>query len=126
MGGMSILKLKDANSGRPWIARLVHDGERYGRNFCLVHEGEVMVEFYDASVLDDPKWTASDKDEELELGQFVSRYFVSTLLGDEYSPPMSEGNGLDLQGNVPAWKICGETCRKFATWLISEGKGASA
>ena len=35
------------DSGVTFNARLLTNGEKYGRNFALTHEGEPVIEFYD-------------------------------------------------------------------------------
>jgi len=47
-------------------------------------------------------------------GQFVSSYYVSTLLDDDDS---ISKRGLDLMGYEPAWKINAEEITKVLDWL---------
>ena len=72
---------------RPFYARLLLEGDEYGLNDCLIHDGEPILEFYDASEKHGP------------TGYFVSRYYVSTLAK---SPSRT---GLSLQGNEPLWHV---------------------
>jgi len=65
--------------------RIVNTGDTYGLNDCLVNNGAKLVEFYDKRYLHD-SW--------MGRGQFVSRYYLSTLLSDTYP------NGLCLDGGV--------------------------
>lgn len=71
--------------------RVVEKGQPYGRNDCLIHDqDEPLVEFYDAKqnvALFGPR------------GQFVSRYYRSTLMEGEYP------QGLALDGGVPQWSM---------------------
>lgn len=71
--------------------RIVRYGDRYGLDDCLTHdEQEPMVEFYDASqcvIKFGPR------------GQFVSRYYCSTILENEF--PW----GLSLDGGIPQWSV---------------------
>lgn len=77
--------------GRAFLVRLVREGERFGREDCLTHEGEdPLVEFYDVS----------NTSRFGPRGQFVSRYYLSTLT-ENYGNPL----GLDLDGGVPAWSL---------------------
>ena len=77
--------------GRPFTVRIVREGDAYGLNDCLTHdEAEPLIEFYDAS--QDPEAFGP-------RGQFVSRYYLTTLL--EHTP----GTGLGLEGSVPVWSI---------------------
>lgn len=73
--------------------RIVRKGDRYGRDFCLTHdkEDEPLVEFYDTRY------------PHTEYGQFVSRYYVSTLLSDKGNGP--KNTGLCLDGGVPSWTV---------------------
>ena len=74
--------------------RIVRMGDKYGRNYCLTHgEDKPLVEFYDSRY------------PHTEYGQFVSRYYVCTLL------ETSEGHGnrgLCLDGGVPSWTVSAE------------------
>lgn len=57
-----------AENGIPFIARRVDKGDRYGMDYCLVHdETRAMIEFYDCRHAHGP------------CGQFVSRYYWDTL-----------------------------------------------
>jgi hypothetical protein len=72
--------------------RVVNKGEKYGLNFCLTHKQEKpLVEFYDARY------------PHTEFGQFVSRYYVETILGEDgYG---SKEGGLSLHGGIPEWTV---------------------
>jgi hypothetical protein len=86
-------------AGRPFNVRLVCRGGRYGLNDCLVHdEDDPLVEFWDATAEDDPRFTRG-------RGQFVSRYYLSTLTSKRILS--SELVGLDLCSHVPAWQVTG-------------------
>lgn len=80
-----MLKLEKFN------VRIVNKGDRYGRADCLTHdEDRPMVEFYDH------RYTHGDWP---DRGQFVSRYYVSTLLE-------VENRGLCLDGGNPnEWSV---------------------
>lgn len=76
------------SEGTPFEARIVEVGDAYGRNNCLIHDKSKygpMVEFWD-----------------MRHEQFVSRYYISTLLE---SPNRAAGYGLCLDGGVPSWFI---------------------
>jgi len=78
-----------------FTARLVLPGQAYGSNMCLRNEtGAPMVEFYDL----DHRFT-KDTDGTM-LGQFISRYYVSTLFED-WNPR----RGLNLEGGVAKWSL---------------------
>jgi hypothetical protein len=91
---------------------LVEVGDRYGLNDCLVHDGgghgkeyregvkvrpvekpDAFVEFYDVRY------------NHTCYGQFVSRYFAKTLLGEPGSFGHKVEIGLCLQGDVPDWQV---------------------
>jgi len=69
--------------------RIVRRGDRYGRDDMFAHdEDQPLVEFYD------DRYHSQQGDR----GQFVSRYYVATLL--EYA-----GQGLNLYVGEPAWYL---------------------
>lgn len=80
--------------GKTFTVRLVQKGTRYGLKHCLTHDkDEPMVEFYDAD------YDFDRDDEGNVLGQFVTRYYLKTLLDK------APGTGLCLDGGVPVWSI---------------------
>lgn len=88
---MIVARVVNSN-GRAFNVRLVRCGDRYGRNDCLVHDQvDPLVEFWDATYEDDPRFSPG-------LGQFTSRYYLSTLA----DRPVV---GLDLCGHVDVWKL---------------------
>ena len=73
--------------------RIVRKGDKYGREFCLTYdEDQPMVEFYDSRY-------PHTKD-----GQFVSRYYVSTILGTANGAFHPGGLCLD-GGNRDQWTV---------------------
>jgi len=95
------MKLKifhDTRSHLVWAVRLVEPGDKYGLNDCLTcDKGDVFVEFYDTRY------------EHTDLGQFVTRYYSSTLLKSE--------SGLNLDGRISDWSV-GEACmNRIRDWL---------
>ena len=83
--------------------RIVNKGDKYGLDNCLTHEGDKpLVEFYDTRY------------PHTEFGQFVSRYYVETILNDDgYGP---KDCGLILHGGVPEWTLSAkdmDTVRNF-------------
>jgi len=73
--------------------KVVRKGDRYGLNGCLEHkDADPLVEFYDAEFANKRGFDYR--------GQFVSRYYLSTLLTH-----LSCGCGLCLEGSVPKWGI---------------------
>lgn len=95
------MKLKifhDTRSHLVWAVRLVERGDKYGMGDALTHDrDDPLVEFYDT------------RHEHTGLGQFVTRYYLSTLL-------KSEG-GLNLDGRISDWSV-GEACmNRIRDWL---------
>lgn len=75
-----------AENGVTFLARRIDQDKSYGLNDCLTHGAtDALVEFYDTRY----PHTA--------YGQFVSRYYLSTL--QEHA--LDEG--LNLCGGVPDW-----------------------
>ena len=105
------------HEGRHFNVRIVYKGDRYGRADCLTldaNEKSPLVEFYDA--------TYTDKFG--ERGQFVSRYYAGTLLGWEgFYGNTRRGEGLDLMGYEPAWKIDGKTMNLVRDWIEMNTRG---
>lgn len=109
--------------GRHFNVRIVRIGDRYGRDDCLTHgedkdDNSPLVEFYDLS------HTAKFG----PRGQFVSRYYVSTLLGrDEYvcnkGMEAEMGIGLNLEGGVAAWSIDADAMDVVRSWLDNQTEG---
>src|SRR5437899_65527 len=91
------------DEGRTFNVRLVRRGDRYGLNEGLVHDkNEPLVEFWDATYEHDPRFTPG-------LGQFTSRYYLSTLTGKDGDLARRQvSRGLALCGHVPAWTVTGE------------------
>mgnify|MGYP006275864341 CR=1 FL=1 len=79
--------------------RVVRTGDAYGLNDCLINDDAPLVEFYDHRHMHTPR------------GQFVSRYFVSTIL------ERADGLGLMLDGGVPAWTVSADDMRLVVAYL---------
>lgn len=101
--------LDDSIVGK-WRVHLVMPGDRYGLNDCLTYDPAnakagnnlPLVEFYDTSQ-DESRFPG---------GQFVSRYYMSTLLGldglstsESIAEIASRNGSLSLQGDVPVWTV---------------------
>lgn len=98
-----------AYAGRTFVARIIHTGDRYGRNRCITNDGKPMIEFLDA--------TYAGKDGFDVLGQFTGgRYYVETLLGNERHGRRLTG-GLNLDGGIDVWTIDAEAMNKVYAWL---------
>ena len=116
-----------------WRVHFVQEGEHYGVNGSLVYGNTVgsgvphigerindcqlyghglpLVEFYDMS--QDPVLFPG--------GQFVSRYYMSTLLGMDGDTPLSEmvskNWSFGLDGGVPSWTVAGTDLQNVTDWL---------
>lgn len=94
MTDLDLIVIND--KGRRFGIRIVRPGDGYGVDDKVISEyNESMIEFYDYTYASDDTFNSSFG----ERGQFVSRYFVSTLL----ERPV--GGGLDLMGYEPVWKV---------------------
>ena len=81
MENSMIKKITDTN-GQPWTAAIVGN----------------LVKFYDAHYM------------HTDMGQFVSTYYISTILdGDDC--------GLNLDGGVPTWQISAVGMKEIRDWL---------
>ena len=93
----------------PFHVRLIEQGETYGRNRCLTHDkADSLVEFYDARFVQGFE----------SLGQFVSRYYVKTILEER-----NNNCGLCLDGGTPNWYIDANSMKevyKWLDWIIKE------
>lgn len=94
----------------PWNVRIVRPGDSYGAGDCLTHpaDGPPMVEFYDAR---------QDVAKFGPRGQFVSRYYLTTLLARQPGP------GLVLYGGVPEWTVTGADMDRVLTFLQDWQRG---
>jgi len=97
-------------NGVPFASRIVNKGEKYGRNFCLVYDGDdPLVEFWDLRHEHD----LIAPNEEIK-GQFVSRYYIKTLKGEcdyTHGEPATE-RGVNLDGGVDDWFVDAVQVRK--------------
>lgn len=109
--------------GHNFNVRIVRVGDRYGRDDCLVHGKEKsdlkdegpMVEFYDAENEGAAFGTR---------GQFVSRYYITTILGlGKWNPGEAKDTGLDLMGYEPSWKIDAKAMNLVRDWLDNQTEG---
>ena len=85
--------------GRVFALRVVNQGDAYGRNGCMTHdEAAPMVEFYDTIYAGEDPDTFTG-----HLGQFVTRYYVSTLMDTDPT------RGLQLDGGVAVWTVTADS-----------------
>lgn len=99
----------DKVSRHTWAIRVVEKGELFGASGSICHDqDEPLVEFYY------PRHATSD------LGQFVTRYNLSTLLNRAPA-------GLCLQGGIPDWVVYPDAMSEIVSWLnkvyATPGKG---
>lgn len=88
----------DAHDAR-FTMRVVGDGDRYGRGMSLTHTGpDPLVEFYDR------RWDHDRDPDGLMLGQFISRYRLSTLLEPGRDGATVFETGITLDGGN-AWRV---------------------
>jgi len=81
-----------------WAVRIVELNDKYGLNGCLVNTDSPLVEFFDTRY------------EITDCGQFVSRYYLSTLVE-------GQSDGLCLCGSEPRWNIYGPCYHRILYWL---------
>jgi hypothetical protein len=107
------ITITNTRTGVPYRVHIVEIGGRYGLNDCLTHEQDEwgpMVEFYDISPM---------RNYGPPEGQFVSRYYISTLRDDEERLGQS---GLCLDGGIPKWILTAANLRDvFAYCAATEG-----
>ena len=121
-----VYKAVDPESGNRWCVRLVFIGDQYGLNHCLTYgdaeydkdkHDDPMIEFYDMdSGVAEILRNSDDKTEAYlgkEYGQFVSRYYYSTLnfderFGEKKTVTDWSQRGLCLHGGVDGWSVSSE------------------
>lgn len=83
----------------PFTMRVVGDGDRYGRDMSLTHTGDdPLIEFYDR------RWAFDTDPDGVGLGQFVSRYRLSTLMETDRVGGSVFQTGMTLDG-ANAWRV---------------------
>lgn len=92
--------------GHTFRFTIVQTGDKYGRNNCLTNDGDHIVEVWDTT---------------RESAQFVSSYYISTLLGFtkyDYGAGGCWNNGLCLHGGEPVWIILKHNLLHVHQWLL--------
>lgn len=90
---MKNIAIFDSLSERYWQVKVVNVGERYGRENCLVNDGDQpLVEWID-----------------MKHGQFVSRYHLDIM--------QNHVGALILDGGIPEWRVDADTCAAVRSWL---------
>ena len=85
----------------PFVANILEKGDNLGLKNTLIHEHiEPVVQFFDARYPHNP------------LGQFVSSYFLSSLLHGS-----SKHSGLLLDTGSPDWCIDQKDMKEVCQWL---------
>jgi hypothetical protein len=96
------------DNGITFKAVMIYEGDRYGRDNCLINDEEALVEFYDTRF------------PHTKHGQFISRYFAKTLIGEcEYSYG-DISNGMNLDGGIPSWTISAKNGQAVVDWIKAE------
>ena len=93
------------NNRIPFLARLVMPGDKFGphNTYCV---NEPQVHIYDSRF---------NFNQHLGfVGQYVSGYFVATLLQDEYP------HGLQLDGGNEEWALSKDNMHTLIEWLKEE------
>lgn len=89
--------------GVTFLVRIVEKGDGYGVDDKVIHdEDDPMVEFYDQRYTDErfgPR------------GQFVSRYYLSTLL----ERPVV---GIDLHHGIESWYVTAENMAEVLRYVL--------
>lgn len=100
---MQVKVIYDEPRQQVWILRLIREGEKYGLNDSLFHKGDdPLVEFYG------PEHAHTD------LGQFVTRYYASTLMEGQ------TGKGLLLDTGSPKWRLSEQARLQVVEWLARQ------
>lgn len=109
------MKMEAINTvtGIRFTVKIIRQGDRYGRNDCLTHDKETpLVEFHDT-----------------RYNQFVSRYYLTTLLRQDQwtaNQPSFAVTGLVLDGGVPDWRIDAAGMKPVVAWLEQIAQEAAA
>jgi hypothetical protein len=114
-----IYRAENLSTGIPFNVRVIQPGDAYGKNHDQIHEGDdPMVEFFDA------RYDFHKSEDGKILGQFVSRYYLSTLEGkDGFTSvsPIHDGTGIDLHGGVDEWTVDSDYIRGLSDFLREHG-----
>ena len=93
------------NQRIPFIARLVNPGDKFGQRLDL-SVAEPQVHIFDTRYNFNPHLGF--------VGQFVSGYYVSTLLQGDHP------NGLQLDGGNEEWQLSRDNMQTLIEWLKEE------
>lgn len=95
-----IKKFVDPETNQPWTV-VIKDEDPIR---------EPTVRWYDSRY-------PHDKEGKIVLGQFVSSYYITTMLGDEFGARLGDSGGLCLDGGVPDWSVSQECAKEVADFL---------
>jgi len=133
-----VYKAVDPESGNRWCVRIVSIGDQYGLKHCLTYgdaeydkdkHDDPMIEFYDMdSGVSDILRNSDDKTEAYlgkKYGQFVSRYYWSSLnfderFGEQKTVTDWSQRGLCLHGGVDGWSVSSEFMVKAMAAINAE------
>lgn len=117
-------KAIDRESGIKWCVRAVLPGGLYGLNHCLTYDEnktDPLIEFYDmdSEAAKEARLSINKTAAYLaeEYGQFVSRYYLSTLMKNRTIG--GECPGINLDGGVDRWEVSGQFVNEALSELIN-------
>ncbi len=104
-------------NGTQFLVRVVKPGQSYGRNSCLVNDRtEALIEFYD--------YTRPDFDSTFPgMGQFVTRYYASTLFDRLDLDTVPFRAGLNLHFGVDGWYLDPRAYREALVFATGAQEG---
>ena len=103
-----IKKFVDPETNQPWTVVIQDPNKDDYQTPCL--RQEPTVKWYDGRY-------PYDKEGKIVLGQFVSSYYITTMLGDEFGARLGDSGGLCLYGGVPTWEVSQECAKEVADFL---------
>lgn len=98
-----IKKFVDPETNQPWTV-FIQDPKEDD------YKQEPIVRWYDGRY-------PHKKEGKIVLGQFVSSYYITTMLGDEFGARLGDSGGLCLDGGVPDWSVSQECAQEVADFL---------
>tara|TARA_R100001509_G_scaffold165213_1_gene145785 strand:- start:114 stop:533 length:420 start_codon:yes stop_codon:yes gene_type:complete len=98
-----IKKFVDPETNQPWTVLIQGPKED-------AYKQEPIVIWYDGRY-------PHDKEGKIVLGQCVSGYYITTMLGDEFGARLGDSGGLCLDGGIPDWSVSQECAKEVADFL---------
>lgn len=109
--GLSVaLDYKNKKKFGRWVVVVLDEGDLYGSKLDQVAKHKTVM-FYDFDAITKHKWNRN----KYPYGQFVSSYYIDSLIKDEY---LNGIYGLALDTSVPSWVVDGKTMMKISNWLV--------